>query len=72
MLFQGWVIFFNNICAPFATLFHFLPSSKPLDSFPKLNENHILSILQLPNKFNSQVRVLLVKTVRALGLINLD
>lgn len=62
-------MFFLIISVPH--LLHYLISfraqSKALDSFPKLNENHILSIHQLPNKFNSHVRVVLV---RAVGLGN--
>lgn len=62
---QGWIIYVWILSVPH--LLHYFISfcalSQALDSFPKLNENHILSILQLPNKFNSHVRVLLVRAV---------
>lgn len=64
MLFQGWIIFLIMSVPHLLHYFiSFLVLSKALDSFPKLNENHILSILQLSNKFNSHVGVLLVRTV---------
>lgn len=60
MLFQGWIIYVLIIFLPH--LLQYLISiralSKVLDWFCKLSEYHILSILQLPNKLNSHVRVL--------------
>lgn len=63
MLFQGWIIFFNNVPRLLHYFISLLALSKALDSFPELNEIHFLSVLQLPNKFNSHVRVFLVRTV---------
>ena len=64
LLFQSWMyVWMISVPHLLHYFISFCAQSKALDSFPKLNENHVPSILQLPNKFNSLVRVLMVRTV---------